>query len=310
MQFASLLIIRLIQTIFVIWVVVSIVFVVARIFGNPEAALLPPFDTTEADYEKVRERLGIDKPLYTQYGIFLKDAVQGDLGYSFIRAGAAIDIVADKILPTVKLTAAGLVVAIGLGIPLGILAALARGSPYDWLARLIAVFGQATPSFWLGLMLIFFLAVRVDWFPTAGSEGFRALVLPAISLGLLSAAGFMRLTRSGMIDVMNTDFIRTARAKGLNERTVIVRHALRHAMIPVATILGLELGTLIAGSVIIEVVFSWPGLGRLMIESILKDDFPTVQAGVAVIALSIAMGNLLVDISYRFIDPRIQAAEL
>lgn len=310
MQFISLLLIRLIQTIFVIWVVVTIVFVVARIFGNPEAALLPPFDTTEADYEKVRERLGIDKPLYTQYGIFLKDAVQGDLGYSFIRAGSAIDIVADKILPTVKLTAAGLVVAIGLGIPLGILAALTRGSPYDWLARLIAVFGQATPSFWLGLMLIFFLAVRVDWFPTAGAEGFRALVLPAVSLGLLSAAGFMRLTRSGMIDVMNTDFIRTARAKGLNERTVIIRHALRHAMIPVATILGLELGTLIAGSVIIEVVFSWPGLGRLMIESILKDDFPTVQAGVAVIALSIAMGNLLVDISYRFIDPRIQAAEL
>ena len=310
MQFISLLLIRLIQTIFVIWVVVTIVFVVARIFGNPESALLPPFDTTEADYEKVRERLGIDKPLYTQYGIFLKDAVQGDLGYSFIRAGAAIDIVADKILPTVKLTAAGLVVAIGLGIPLGILAALTRSSPYDWLARLIAVFGQATPSFWLGLMLIFFLAVRVDWFPTAGAEGFRALVLPAVSLGLLSAAGFMRLTRSGMIDVMNTDFIRTARAKGLNERTVIVRHALRHAMIPVATILGLELGTLIAGSVIIEVVFSWPGLGRLMIESILKDDFPTVQAGVAVIAFSIAMGNLLVDISYRFIDPRIQAAEL
>ena len=136
--------------------------------------------------------------------------------------------------------------------------------------------------------------------------GFRALILPAISLGLLSAAGFMRLTRSGMIDVMNTDFIRTARAKGLNERTVIVRHALRHAMIPVATILGIELGTLIAGSVIIEVVFSWPGLGRLMIESIIKSDYPTVQAGVAVIAFSIAMGNLVVDISYRYIDPRIQ----
>lgn len=310
MQFLSLLLIRLIQTIFVIWIVVSIVFVVSRVIGNPEVSLLPPFDTTEEDLQRVRERLGIDKPIYVQYGYFLRDAVQGDLGYSFIRAGSAIDVVASKVLGTVKLTAAGLIVAIGLGLPLGILAALRRGSVFDWLARLIAVFGQATPSFWLGLMLIFFLAVRVDWFPTAGSEGFRALILPAISLGLLSAAGFMRLTRSGMIDVLNTDFIRTARAKGLNERTVITRHALRHAMIPVATILGLELGRLIAGSVIIEVVFSWPGLGRLMIESILKDDFPTVQAGVAVIAFSIAMGNLLVDISYRYIDPRIRTAEL
>ena len=307
MQFASLLLIRLLQAIIVVWVVVSIVFVVSRIVGNPEASLLPPFDTTEADFEELRKKLGLDKPIHVQYGYFLRDAVQGDLGYSFIRSGAALDIVGSKAMETVKLTAAGLVVAIGLGIPLGILAALRRGSALDWLARLIAVFGQATPSFWLGLMLIFFLAVRVEWFPTAGSEGFRSLILPAISLGLLSAAGFMRLTRSGMIDVMNTDFIRTARAKGLNERTVIVRHALRHAMIPVATILGIELGTLIAGSVIIEIVFSWPGLGRLMIESILKDDFPTVQAGVAVIAFSIAMGNLLVDVSYRFIDPRIRA---
>ena len=150
MQFLSLLLIRLIQTIFVIWIVVSIVFVVSRVIGNPEVSLLPPFDTTEEDLQRVRERLGIDKPIYVQYGYFLRDAVQGDLGYSFIRAGSAIDVVASKVLGTVKLTAAGLIVAIGLGLPLGILAALRRGSVFDWLARLIAVFGQATPSFWLG----------------------------------------------------------------------------------------------------------------------------------------------------------------
>ena len=200
--------------------------------------------------------------------------------------------------------------ALGLGLPLGVFAALRRGSPMDWLARLIAVFGQATPSFWLGLMLIFFLATKVSWFPTAGAEGFRSLVLPAFALGLLSAAGFMRLTRSGMIDVMNTDFIRTARAKGLNERTVILRHGLRHALIPVMTILGIELGRLIAGSVIIEVVFSWPGIGRLMIESILQSDYPTVQAGLVVIAASITFGNLIVDLTYRIIDPRIRMAAL
>jgi ABC-type dipeptide/oligopeptide/nickel transport system permease component len=309
MHFLNLVLIRLFQTILVIWVVVSIVFIVSRLIGNPTQSLLP-FDSTNEEIAELEEKLGLDDPLIVQYGRFIIDAVQLDFGYSFHRTGPAMEQVADKVLGTVKLTMSGLVVALALGLPLGLLAALRRGSPLDWLARVVAVFGQATPSFWLGLMLIFFLATKVSWFPTAGAEGFRSLVLPAIALGLLSAAGFMRLTRSGMIDVMNTDFIRTARAKGLNERTVIIRHGLRHALIPVMTILGLELGRLIAGSVIIEVVFSWPGIGRLMIESILKSDYPTVQAGVAVIAGSIAFGNLLVDLSYRFIDPRIRVAEL
>jgi len=309
MQFLNLVLIRLIQTILVIWIVVSIVFIVSRLIGNPTQALLP-FDSTNEEIAELEEKLGLNDPLIVQYGRFIADAVQLDFGYSFHRTGPAMEQVADKVLGTVKLTMSGLVVALVLGLPLGLLAALRRGSPLDWLARVVAVFGQATPSFWLGLMLIFFLAAKVSWFPTAGADGFRSLVLPAIALGLLSAAGFMRLTRSGMIDVMSTDFIRTARAKGLNERTVILRHGLRHALIPVMTILGLELGRLIAGSVIIEVVFSWPGIGRLMIESILKSDYPTVQAGVAVIAGSIAFGNLLVDLSYRFIDPRIRVAEL
>lgn len=309
MQFLNLLLLRLIQTILVMWVVVSIVFVVSRIVGNPEVSLLP-IDATNEELEQARERLGLNDPLYTQYWIFLKGAAQLDFGFSYIRLGEAIDIVGDKVLGTVRLTAAGLVFALALGLPLGIIAALRRGSPLDWLARVVAVIGQATPSFWLGLMLIFFLATRVDWFPTAGAEGFRSLVLPAVALGLASAAGFMRLTRSGMIDVMNTDFIRTARAKGLSERAVIFRHGLRHALLPVTTIFGIELGRLIAGSVIIELVFSWPGIGRLMIDSIFRSDYPVVQAGVLVIAGSIALGNLVVDLSYRYIDPRIRTAEL
>ena len=309
MQFLNLLLLRLIQTILVMWVVVSIVFVVSRIVGNPEVSLLP-IDATNEELEQARERLGLNDPLYTQYWIFLKGAAQLDFGFSYIRLGEAIDIVGDKVLGTVRLTAAGLVFALALGLPLGIIAALRRGSPLDWLARVVAVIGQATPSFWLGLMLIFFLATRVDWFPTAGAEGFRSLILPAVALGLASAAGFMRLTRSGMIDVMNTDFIRTARAKGLSERAVIFRHGLRHALLPVTTIFGIELGRLIAGSVIIELVFSWPGIGRLMIDSIFRSDYPVVQAGVLVIAGSIALGNLVVDLSYRYIDPRIRTAEL
>ena len=309
MQFLNLLLLRLIQTILVMWVVVSIVFVVSRIVGNPEVSLLP-IDATNEELEQARERLGLNEPIYTQYWIFLKGAVQLDFGFSYIRLGEAIDIVGDKVLGTVRLTAAGLIFALALGLPLGILAALRRGTVLDWLARVVAVIGQATPSFWLGLMLIFFLATRVDWFPTAGAEGFRSLVLPAVALGLASAAGFMRLTRSGMIDVMNTDFIRTARAKGLSERAVIFRHGLRHALLPVTTIFGIELGRLIAGSVIIELVFSWPGIGRLMIDSIFRSDYPVVQAGVLVIAGSIALGNLVVDLSYRYIDPRIRTAEL
>ena len=309
MQFLNLLLIRLLQTILVIWIVVSIVFVVSRLVGDPVQSLLP-LDATNEEQEDLREKFGLNDPLIEQYGRFIVDAVQLDFGYSFHRTGPAMEQVSSKVLGTVRLTAAGLVLALALGLPLGILAALRRGTVLDWLARVVAVFGQATPSFWLGLMLIFFLAVKVSWFPTAGAEGFRSLVLPAVALGLLSAAGFMRLTRSGMIDVMNTDFIRTARAKGLSERVVIFRHGLRHALIPVMTILGIELGRLIAGSVIIEVVFSWPGIGRLMIDSILQSDYPTVQAGVAVIAGAIALGNLFVDLSYRIIDPRIRTAAL
>lgn len=309
MQFLNLLLLRLLQTILVVFIVVSIVFVVTRLVGNPVQTLLP-IDATNEEIEDLTERLGLNDPLIAQYGRFLGDAARGDLGYSYHRTGSAIDIVGDKAVGTVRLTVSGLIVALVLGLPLGILAALRRGSPLDWLSRIVAVIGQATPSFWLGLMLIFFLAAKVSWFPTAGADGFRALVLPAVALGLASAAGFMRLTRSGMIDVMNTDFIRTARAKGLTERAVILRHGLRHALLPVTTILGIELGRLIAGSVIIEVVFSWPGIGRLMIESIFQNDYPVVQAGVIVIAASIAFGNLLVDLSYRYIDPRIRSAGL
>ena len=196
--------------------------------------------------------------------------------------------------------------ALALAVPLGMIAALRRATAIDWLARVLAVIGQATPSFWLGLMMIFFFAVELGWFPTGGSDGWRALVLPAISLGMLEMAAIMRLTRSGMIEVLDTDFIRTARAKGLSERVVIVRHAVRHALLPVVTMLGLSLGRLIGGSVIIEIVFAWPGIGRLIIDSILKNDFPMVQASIIVLAASIALTNLLVDVSYRLIDPRIR----
>ena len=310
MEFWNYLAIRLFQALIVVWIVVTVVFFVARSIGNPEAQLLP-MEADAEDRERVRELLGLNDPLPLQYGNFLLDLVQGDLGTSWRGGGQpAIDVVGDKAVNTVKLGAAGLVFAIVLAVPLGIIAALRRGMAIDWLARTLAVIGQATPSFWLGLMMIFFFAVELGWFPTGGAkDGFRSLIMPAIALGVFEMAAIMRLTRSGLIEVMDTDFVRTARAKGLSERVVVVRHALRNALLPVVTLLGLSLGRLIGGSVIVEIVFSWPGIGRLIIDSIFREDFPMVQASIIVFAISITLANLLVDVSYRFVDPRIRAGE-
>ena len=308
MQFWNYFAIRLIQAFFVVFIVVTTVFFVSRTVGNPEATLLP-LEARDVDIENLKETLGLNDPLIVQYGTFLWNLVQGDFGTSWRGGGTpALGAIGDRAENTLKLGVAGVVFALALAVPLGILAALKRGTVIDWLARFVAVIGQATPSFWLGLMMIFFFAVQLGWFPTGGAkEGLRSLILPALALGLFEMVAIMRLTRSGMIDVLETDFIRTARAKGLSERVVIGRHAMRHALLPVVTMLGLSLGRLIGGSVIIEMVFAWPGIGRLIIDSILKNDFPMVQASIIVLAASIAVVNLLVDVSYRLIDPRIRA---
>ncbi len=308
MQFWNYFAIRLIQAFFVVFIVVTTVFFVSRTVGNPEATMLP-LEARDVDIEALKETLGLNDPLIVQYGIFLGNLAQGDFGTSWRGGGTpALGAIGDRAANTLKLGAAGVVFAIVLAVPLGILAALKRGTVIDWLARFVAVIGQATPSFWLGLMMIFFFAVQLGWFPTGGAkDGFRSLILPALALGLFEMVAIMRLTRSGMIEVLDTDFIRTARAKGLSERVVIGRHAVRHALLPVVTMLGLSLGRLIGGSVIIEMVFAWPGIGRLIIDSILKNDFPMVQASIIVLAASIALVNLFVDVSYRLIDPRIRA---
>ncbi|MCY3571496.1 MAG: ABC transporter permease [Chloroflexi bacterium] len=311
MEFWNYFALRLIQALFVVLIVATTVFFVSRLAGNPESTLLSPEQRRPEEVERLRKNLGLDKPLIVQYGTFLGNLAQGDFGTSWRGGGQpALDEIGDRAASTLKLGAAGVVFALALALPLGIVAALRRGTAIDWLSRFVAVIGQATPSFWLGLMMIFFFAVQLGWFPTGGDEqGFRSLILPAIALGLFELVAIMRLTRSGMIEVMDTDFIRTARAKGLSERVIIGRHAVRHALLPVVTMLGLSLGRLIGGSVIIEMVFAWPGIGRLIIDSIFKNDFPMVQASIIVLAASIALVNLLVDVSYRLIDPRIRAGD-
>lgn len=296
---------RLLQGLLVVFLVISIVFLVSRGARDP-VEYLTTDETTEEEKQRLREQLGLTGPLAEQYGRFLLDTVQLDLGNSFISDLPALDEVGSRSVKTLQLGAAAVIFSLALGLPLGVLAALRRGSPTDWLARLLAVIGQATPNFWLGLMLIFFFAVELRWLPAGGSGDFKHIILPTITLGLLTSAAAMRLTRSGMIDVMGTDFIRTARAKGLRESAVITRHALRHALLPVATILGIQVGRVIAGSVIVEQVFAWPGIGRLMLHSITVGDFPVILAGILVISGSIVIANILVDLSYPIIDPRIR----
>ena len=303
---ASILVSRLFQGILVVFVVLSVVFLVSRLARNP-VEYLTTDETTAEEKELLKEQLGLSGPIGIQYINFLIDAVQLDLGNSFISARPALSEVGSRASKTLQLGAAALFFSLALGVPLGILAALKRGTPTDWLARFLAVLGQAIPNFWLGLILIFFFAVQLDLMPTGGSGGIEHLVLPTITLGLLASAVSMRLTRSGMIDVMGTDFVRTARAKGLRETTIIWRHALRHALLPVATILGIQVGYMIAGTVIVEQVFAWPGIGRLMLHTILVGDFPVMIAGILVISTSIVFANILVDLSYPIIDPRIRA---
>lgn len=296
---------RLLQSALVVFVVVTVVFFVSHVAGDPLSYLAPP-NATDEEIEALKASEGLNEPIVQQYVDFLWGAARLDLGKSYRSGQPAVTEVRARLPKTLQLGAAALLFALGVGVPLGILSALRRGGPLDLAARLLALLGQAIPNFWLGLMLILFFGVRLGWFPTGGTGGLRHLVLPAITLGALSAAAIMRLTRSGMLEVMGADFVRTARAKGLSERTVIVRHALRHALVPVVTLLGLLVGRLIAGAIVVETVFAWPGLGRLMVNSIQSFDYPVVQVGVLFIATAIVLANMLVDLSYQLIDPRIR----
>ena len=297
---------RLLQGLLVVFLVVSAVFVVSRATRDP-IAYLADIQSTQAEIDALRERFGLNDPLYVQYGNFLWDTVQLDMGRSLLNGRPALTEVTSRVVKTLQLGAAALLFALVLGLATGVIASLRRGRPTDWLARLLAVIGQAVPDFWLGLMLIFLFSVELGWLPTGGSGGLKHMILPMITMGTFTSAALMRLTRSGMIDAIGSDFVRTARAKGLSERAVVARHALRHALLPVVTILGLQAGRLIAGALIVETVFAWPGIGRLTITSIDGGDFPVTQTAIMLIAVSIVLANIVVDLSYRLVDPRIRA---
>lgn len=274
--------------------------------GDPASIYVGESQATPERIAQIRHSLGFDRPLYIQYGDFLWKAVHGNLGRSVQTNRPVAREVLDRLPNTIQLAVAAMILAIVFGVSLGIISGLKQNSWLDTLAMLGALTGVSIPVFWLGLLLIMFFAVRLHWFPATSQPGLRGLVLPAISLALLSTATLARLVRSSIIEVLHLEFLQTTRAKGLRERTVVLRHALPNALIPVITVIGLQFGSLLSGAVVTETVFARPGLGKLVVDSIQNKDFPVVQGVILVLAMIYVIVNLLVDLSYAIIDPRIR----
>lgn len=273
--------------------------------GDPVEVMLGESAST-ADRTQLRADLGLDKPLIQQFGDYLAKLSQGDLGKSIHTKTPIIEIVKTRYPATVKLALLSLLIGIALGVPMGIYAALKANHWQDIVVTLVSVRLSAMPAFWLGPMLMLIFAVWLGWLPVSGMESGASIILPALTLGFGLSAILTRMTRTSLLEVLNDDYIRTARAKGLTEQAVILRHALRAALLPIITIVGLQMGSLLAGTVITETIFSWDGIGRLLVESIEKRDYPVTQACVLIVALSYVLVNLVTDILYRFADPRVK----
>jgi ABC-type dipeptide/oligopeptide/nickel transport system permease component len=281
-----------------------------RMSGDPVQLLLRQGNPTQEDIERLRHALKLDRPLLEQYVAFVSSAIRGDFGESLRYRTPALDEVLARVPATLELSIAAYLFALFIAIPTGIASAVKRGGLADFTSRFISLIGVSFPSFWLGLILILIFSVKLKWLPVSGrgeglQEEAKALVLPAVTLGTAYAATLMRLLRSSLLEVLNQDFIRTARAKGLRDRAVLIRHALRNALIPVVTVAGLQIGFLLSGSVVVEVVFSWPGVGRLVVDAIGARDYPIVQAAVVLLAAALIVVNLAVDLVYARIDPRV-----
>jgi len=296
---------RLLHTALVTLGVVTLAFVALRLSGDPAATMLPG-DASVDELRHLRRTLGLDQPLHVQYVVFLAGAVRGDFGESFRHQQPAFGLVLERLPATLELAFAALLLAVVVALPLGIVAALYRGRAADMLAMGFAVVGQATPYFWMGIMLILVVSVELGWLPTSGRGGWPHLILPAVTLGTHFAASLARLTRTSMLEVLGQNFVTTARAKGLGEPRVVLAHALKNAAVPVVTLIGLQFGMLLGGAVVTETIFAWPGVGRLAVQSIFVRDYPVVQAGVLVLALVFVAINLAVDLLYGTLDPRIR----
>lgn len=295
---------RLLQAIFVLLGVSLVAFIILHLSGDPLSLLISSGATPEQE-AAIRTKMGLDDPLYIQYFRFLAQIMHGDFGESLYYKQSTLSLIMNRLPATIQLTFAGILVAIVIGIPFGIIAATKKGSVVDSVVRIIAICGQAIPSFWLGLMMILIFSVKLKWLPTSGRGTFAQMIMPAITVGLFSMASVCRLTRSTMIETLKTDYIRTAKAKGLHKARIIVVHALRNSLLPVVTTIGMEIGHLLGGTLLTETIFSWPGIGSLAVQAITNRDYPLVQTAVLITAFMFVIVNLIVDLLYAVIDPRI-----
>jgi ABC-type dipeptide/oligopeptide/nickel transport system permease component len=296
---------RLVQSLVVLLGISVVVFIVLHLTGDPTPLMLP-LDASAEEIARFRHAMGFDDPLPVQYWRFLRGVLRGDFGTSIRHDEPALGLVFERMPATFQLTAAALGIALLLAIPAGIVSAVFRNTALDYASTVMTLIGQAMPTFWLGIMLILVFAVGLQILPSSGRGGIAHLILPAVTLGLFTTARTMRLTRSALLEVLGQDYVRTARAKGVAERAIVWKHALRNASIPVITIVGLELGTLLGGAVITETIFAWPGVGRLSVQAIYNRDYPLVQAAVFVLASIFVLVNLAVDLVYTYLDPRIR----
>jgi peptide/nickel transport system permease protein len=296
---------RLLQALLVVFGVSIVSFGMMFLSGDPASAMAGD-NWTREQIEDFRQQMGFDRPWYVQYGDFLSSAVRGDFGTSLRQHRPVFELVKERLPATLQLTGAALLISITLSIPIGVLSATKRNSVWDRLAMVFALAGQSMPVFWVATMLILVFGVKLQWLPVAGRGGWEHLVLPAAALGLFSVARNARVIRSSMLEVLGADYVRTARAKGLRGRVVVMRHAFRNALLPIITLFGLDVGHLLSGAVITETIFAWPGIGRLTVDAVFGKDLPLVQAAVVILATTFVLVTLAVDLLYGFLDPRVR----
>jgi peptide/nickel transport system permease protein len=298
---------RLFRTVIVLLVLTLAVFALLHLSGDP-AAIMSPATASAADLDRIRKSLGLDAPAYIQYGRFLGQVFVGNFGTSWEYQQPALSLAMHRLPATLELSGSALVLGLVIGIPLGVIAAARYGKPVDFVSVSSSLAGRAMPSFWLGLMLIIFFGVKLRWLPTFGAGGFSNLILPSVTLAASFIADILLLTRSGMLEVLGEDYIRTAKAKGMSEIVVLLRHSLPNALLPIVSAAGVICSRLVGGAVVTETVFAWPGVGSMAVQAVSARDFPLVEACVFVLALCVALVNLFTDLSYGFFDPRIRHA--
>jgi len=301
------ILIRVGQGILTLLIVVLVVFVLSRLSGDPLALIMDPM-ATRADVELERQRLGLDKNYVDQFVIFLGNAVRGDFGVSIFHKKPAFEVFFERLPATLELGLAALFFAIVIAVPVGVISAVHKNTAIDQVAKTFALVGQSAPIFWIGLILMLVFSVTLGWLPTSGRGELVHLILPALTLGWYSNAFLMRITRSSMLDVLDSDYVKLARLEGIPKQRIVWRHALKNASTSIITTLGLMTISLVTGAVVTETVFAWPGVGRLVVDSIFNRDFPIVQASVTLVAAMVVGVNLLVDLFYAYIDPRVRLA--